>query len=329
MRLNMSSQTAGALLLLAATTSAQLYPGQSNLNHTCLLQQPLLSCPPQDPSKVDSCCIETFGGLFLTTQLWSTYTGGEEQGQVLPTDSWTLHGLWPDFCNGSYTQYCDLTRQYDPIPSPNTTNGLKNGTAVPAYTGPSIDTFLEPFGKADLLEYMNTYWIGQNQDNAGFWAHEFSKHATCYSTFNTACYGPAYKQHQEVVDFFETVIKFQKRKPTFKWLEKAHITPSNKTTYTYSDIVGVLKKKHGRIPFIGCSGQRYNTTEAGKGSLDNGYTSFSEVWYYDHVYGRPQEANAVPVDASESYRTTCAKTKGAIHYYERTKGSENKAKVPY
>jgi ribonuclease T2 len=54
-----------------------------------------------------------------------------------------------------------LTRQYDPIPSPNTTNGLKNGTAVPAYTGPNIGTFLEPFGRYDLLEYMNNYWIAQ------------------------------------------------------------------------------------------------------------------------------------------------------------------------
>jgi ribonuclease T2 len=44
----------------------------------------------------------------LSTQYWDTHTGLEAQGQVLPRDTWTLHGLWPDFCNGSYTQYCDL-----------------------------------------------------------------------------------------------------------------------------------------------------------------------------------------------------------------------------
>lgn len=53
----------------------------------------------------------------------------------------------------SFTQYCDLSRQYDPSPSPNTTNGLPNGTAVPPYTGPSVDTFILDFGRQDLLDF--------------------------------------------------------------------------------------------------------------------------------------------------------------------------------
>lgn len=100
--------------------------------------------------------METFGGLLLSTQFWSTYTGLEAKGQYLPSESWTLHGLWPDFCNGSYTQYCDLKRQYDPVPSPNTTTGKPGGTPVPPYTGPSVSTFLEAFGRLDLLSWMNT-----------------------------------------------------------------------------------------------------------------------------------------------------------------------------
>ncbi len=39
-----------------------------------------------------------------------------------------------------------------PEPSPKTTNGQKNGTVVPPYTGPNIGTFLNPFGKFDLLQ---------------------------------------------------------------------------------------------------------------------------------------------------------------------------------
>lgn len=320
---------ATTLLALTTTTTAQLYPHQSPLNHTCELQQPLLSCPSQDPSKVDSCCVETFGGLLLSTQFWNTHTGLESQGQLLPTDTWTLHGLWPDFCNGSYTQYCDLNRQYDPIPSPNTTNGLPNGTVVPAYTGPNIDTFLEPFGKFDLLEYMSTYWVAWQQDNAGFHAHEFSKHATCFSTFNVPCYGPMYREHEDVVDFFETAIKYYKRFPTFDWLAESGIVPSNSTTYSYAEIVDVLSEKHGGIPFLGCSGPRYNSTAAGKNSTDKGYTILSEVWYYEHVYGRPQEGNTISVNASESYLTNCAKVEGAILYPERSNGSEKAPTVPY
>lgn len=47
------------------------------------------------------------------------------------------------------------SRQYDPAPSPNTTTGTPRGTPVPPYKGPSISTFLKPFGKLDLLAYMN------------------------------------------------------------------------------------------------------------------------------------------------------------------------------
>ena len=63
--------------------------------------EPLLSCSSgAQANKTDSCCVETYGGLVLATQFWDVYTGFESQGQVLPKDSWTIHGLWPDFCNG-------------------------------------------------------------------------------------------------------------------------------------------------------------------------------------------------------------------------------------
>lgn len=175
-----------AVAAFAASASAVLYPGLSNLNHTCAVEKQYLSCSKKaTPQTADVCCTETFGGLLLQTQFWDTYTGREAQGQLLPKDTWTirecppcsetttsnphLDGLWPDFCNGSYTQYCDLSRQYDPYPSPNTTNGLRNGTAVPPYKGAPIGTFLPPFGKYDLLAYMNKYWIAQGQANDDFW----------------------------------------------------------------------------------------------------------------------------------------------------------------
>jgi hypothetical protein len=110
--------------VLFGVSHGSLY-GESSLNHTCQLrllhpplqvpcshrplETPYLSCSKEAfPNKTDSCCTETFGGLVLSTQFWDTYTGLESQGQVLPKNTWTLHGLWPDFCNGSFTQYCDL-----------------------------------------------------------------------------------------------------------------------------------------------------------------------------------------------------------------------------
>lgn len=85
---------------LAVGASASLY-GESNLNHTCALVPDYLSCSPAaNPSTVDSCCVETYGGLLLQTQFWDVYTGYEAEGQLLPSDSWTIHGLWPDFWYG-------------------------------------------------------------------------------------------------------------------------------------------------------------------------------------------------------------------------------------
>lgn len=255
---------------------------------SALLENPILSCSSgANPASVDTCCTETFGGLLLSTQFWSTWTGLEDKGQKLPRDVWTLHGLWPDFCNGSFTQYCDLKRQYDPVPAPNTTNGLPNGTVVPAYTGPNIGTFLESFARFDLIKWMNTYWVNQAAPNTDFWVHEFSKHATCYSTFDVPCYGPDYVEHEEVVDFFETAIMYYRRLPTWEWLNEVKIVPSNSTTYTLGDIQGQLTKKYGAVPYIGCSGPRFNETAAGKNSTDNGRTVVNEVWYYMHVSEPP------------------------------------------
>ena len=271
---------------------------------------------------------------YQSTQFWDTHSGLEAQGQVYPKNSWTLHGLWPDFCNTSYTQYCDIryvlepntehcsdadSRQYDPSPSPKTTTG-PNGTlvTVPPYNGPDVGTFVEAFGKYDLLEYMNKYWVNQGAPNSAFWAHEFSKHGTCYSTFDLPCYGPEYVEHEDVIDFFQTAISYYQGLPTFQWLQEAGIVPSNTTKTSLSAVQGALANKFGAVPYIGCTGPKYN------GTNDHGSTVIDEVWYYYNVYGRPQNGKAVPVDASIGglSTSTCATTPGALWYYERTPGSE-------
>lgn len=310
--------------VLISATSASLY-GNSNLNHTCKLQPNYLSCSPQAQANLtDSCCAETYGGLVLSTQFWDTYTGLEKEGQLLPRNTWTLHGLWPDFCNGSYTQYCDLSRQFDPVPSPNTTTGKKDGTPVPAYTGPSIGTFLAPFGKFDLLAYMNKFWISQGSPNGDLWGHEFSKHATCFSSFDLPCYGPQYRKNEDVIDYFETAVQYYENLPTYGWLSAKNIRPSNTTAYSLSDMQAALSSGFGAVPYIGCSGPRYNATTAGAGSSDNGATVLTEVWYYYHVYGKVQRGQGLPVNASINGGSisNCAKAPGAVRYYQRTQGAE-------
>jgi len=129
-----------------------------------------------------------------------------------------------------------------------------------------------------------------------------------------------------VVDFFEATIAFFKILPTWGWLSAGGIRPSNTTAYSLSRIQSALTRGFdGKLPYVGCSGPRYNTTTAGQNSTDNGFTVLTEVWYYHHVNGRPQARQGVRLDANITGGsvTNCARTDGAIWYYERTKASEN------
>lgn len=217
-------------------------------------------------------------------------------------------------------------RQYDPIPSPNTTTGLPNGTAVPAWTGPTIDTFITPYGVSDLLSFMKKFWIGQAQPSSTLWAHEFSKHGTCFSTFDTPCYGPLATNHSDVLDYFETSVSYFLTLPTWGWLSAAGIKPSNSTGASLDKMQAALTKGFGALPYIGCSGIRYNNTEEGikAKSNDTGFTSVTEVWYYYHVYGRVQHRQGLPVNASINGASVsnCAKVAGALKYSERGLGSQ-------
>jgi ribonuclease T2 len=136
--------------------------------------------------------------------------------------------------------------------------------------------------------------------------------------------GPKVNEHDDLFQFFETVIAYYKVLPTWGWLSASDIRPSNETSYSLSNIQAALTHGYGVVPFIGCGGPKYNQTEAGKGSLDNGGTQLNEVWYYYHVYGSPQRNQGlrVPADVSGSSVSSCAKAPGAIWYYERASGSE-------
>ncbi|WWD20934.1 hypothetical protein CI109_105412 [Kwoniella shandongensis] len=300
---------AALLPVLASLSTANAWASD---NHTCALTKPIYSCE-NTTAIVDTCC-SPVQGFVLTTQFWDTYTGLESEGSVLPAEAWTIHGLWPDRCDGSYGQYCDLDRQYDPSPSPNTTTGTKDGTPVPAWEGGDVITpLLQKYGKWDLLAYMQKYWKSQGSPDWIFWQHEFSKHATCFSTYDVGnygtpdCYGSLYENTTEasMIDFLESVIKAQVQYPTYEWLADAGVIPSNRTGYAISQLQDTLADASGAVPYLGCSGPTKQI--------------LTEVWYYAHSLGRPQESILKPID--QTTKSNCNATQ-PIWYYERSKGSE-------
>jgi len=92
-----------------------------------------------------------------------------------------------------------------------------------------------------------------------------------------------YQEHEDVVDYMVTTVKYFKRLPTWGWLAQAGIKPTNSTGYSLADIQAALTRGYGYVPYVSCSGPAYNTTDAGKGTADNGKIYLTEAWYFFYV----------------------------------------------
>ncbi|KMQ46582.1 putative ribonuclease T2 [Trichophyton rubrum] len=136
-----SSTTAAAML-----AASQLFSGVRADGPTCPPGGEV-SCHNSGPVQ-DTCCFNTPGGLILQTQFW------DADPATGPEDSWTIHGLWPDNCDGTYEQFCDMSRQYS-----------------------NITQILQAQGKDDTLNYMMKYFKDYKGDDESFWEHEWNKHA--------------------------------------------------------------------------------------------------------------------------------------------------------
>lgn len=143
-----------------------------------------LSC--HNTTIISSCCLLSPGGQLLQTQFWDSNLSTD-----LPT-SWTIHGLWPDNCDGTYLENCDSFRAY------------KNISAI-----------LQAAGDSSLVDYMQTYWISNDETAEKFWENEWSEHGTCVSTLNPTCY-TQYQPQEEVVDYFTKVVSLFKSLETYQ-----------------------------------------------------------------------------------------------------------------
>lgn len=96
---------------------------------------------------------------------------------------------------------------------------------------------------------------------------QWQKHGTCISTLNPSCYGPSYKEYEEVVDFFEVTTKLFSKLDTFKWLRKAGIVPSLNETYTLAQLQSVAITEFGYEIQWQCSGNTLNAAWYGFNTL--------------------------------------------------------------
>lgn len=237
---------------LCASASALSVPqwnlpifGSQNVLQTfelCPVDLPL-SCSNSTPVD-NSCCFESPGGILLQTQFWDYYP------PIGPNDTFTLHGLWPDNCDGTYEQFCDAALN------------IERGE-IARIVG---DTFHDP----ELLAKMNSVWKNFNGDDELLWVHEFNKHATCIKTIRPLCYGSTYQSDKNVYDFFRISVALYEKYPTFKFLGDHGIVPSLTATYTKERIAQALSDNFGGNPvYFKC----------------NKYSALQEVWYFHHLQG--------------------------------------------
>lgn len=188
---------------------------------SCPISGPI-SCH-RPPSNTNTCCFETPGGLLAQTQFWDT------EPSTGPADSWTIHGLWPDHCDGTFDQNCDRSRAYNDIRELLTDNDA-----------------------SDTLSFMDEYWVDINGDNDHFWVHEWGKHGTCMSTLKPKCLPNDSPRGAEAVAYFKTIVKLFQTLPTYEWFAKAGITPSPSKKHTLDELTSALKSASGYKPALDC-----------------------------------------------------------------------------
>lgn len=220
----------------------------------CPIDLPL-SCSNSTP--VDSsCCFESPGGIMLQTQFWDYYP------PIGANDSFTLHGLWPDNCDGTYEQFCDarLNLAKDEIKR----------------------IVVDEFNDSALYAKIEKNWKNFNGDDELLWMHEFNKHATCIKTIRPTCYGSGFKPDENVYDFFRIAVLLYEKYPTFEFLADAGITPSLDKTYTFDQIAEALNSNFdGHKVYFKC----------------NKYNALQEIWYYHYLQGPLQNEQFVKISS--------------------------------
>lgn len=234
------------------------------------------SCPSDTPlscsgSAEASCCYEAPGGILLATQFWDYYPA------VGADDEFTLHGLWPDNCDGSYAQFCD--------------NSLNIG-------GKSVkDIIVGEFNDQALYDKMTKVWKNYNGDDASLWLHEYNKHGTCVNTLNPKCYAD-YKPDENIYDFYRIAVDLYEKLPTYKFLNDAGIVPSGDATYTKSQIAAALNQNfNDKTVYFKC----------------NKYKALQEIWYFHNVHGSVRSEDFRQIDSL--LNSNCPSD--GIHYYPK------------
>ncbi|KAJ9659519.1 Ribonuclease T2 precursor (RNase T2) [Neophaeococcomyces mojaviensis] len=212
----------------------------------------------------------------MDTQFWDTSPA------LGANDTWTLHGLWPDYCKGGFDAYCDETRNLSPHEIARIVARASEQDATGTHPG--------------MMDFMNDHWLSYDSQNAHLWAHEWNKHGTCISTLAPSCYERDSRLRSEnssyvaetsganisklsndadILDYFTHAILLFTTRPTFEFFAAHDIVPSYDRTYTLDQLQSAINDSpHGFEATIKC----------------RNHNELSEIWYHFNVRGSLRSA---------------------------------------
>lgn len=272
-----------ALALLPRDTPSYVeYPVESCSGQS---DSQYFSCNAPGTVSSESCCYENYG-IIMQTQFWDydtslldkkkreMYRAEVDSGvrkRASVEETFTIHGLWDDLCDGSYKQFCNADLEFT------SSDDIE-------------DVLVNQFGRQDLYDFMLQYWISNTGGDLGakkLWVHEYNKHGTCFNTLQPRCFTGDYEKFENAVAFFQKVIEVWTNLPTYSFLSQAGITPTADSQYALSDVQAALAAGHdGKQVYVGCT----------SGAI-------SEIWYYHEVKGNVLNGQYKAIDTLTD--TTC------------------------
>ncbi|XP_027098157.1 extracellular ribonuclease LE-like isoform X1 [Coffea arabica] len=156
--------------------------------------------------------------FFYFVQQWPGSYCDSKQGCCYPrtgkpASDFSIHGLWPNYDDGSYPSNCDPEAQFNPSQISDLTSRMQKDW--PSLSCPS-------------------------SDGLSFWSHEWEKHGTCSESI--------LDQH----DYFASALLLKRQSNLLQILKNAGIQP-NGQYYSLEGIKAAIRGGIGYTPYIECN----------------------------------------------------------------------------
>ena len=149
-----------------------------------------------------------------------THPGGCHSDLHPLPQAFTIHGLWPDFGDGSWPQYCDPSRPFDLA------------------------------ALAPLRPALEREWPSLTGPHPKFWAHEWSRHGSCATPG-----GEPHPVFASEVAYFGTTLDLHHKMRIDDSLKAAGVDPRREGPFATRAVEVALTRFLGATPRLMCVGE--------------------------------------------------------------------------